>query len=76
MENICKDQVREMAELELPNEIVEVTVDSPTGCAEKIDIHAADHHFPSPGKIIHRTVQTRTFLVLISATTSGRDLKT
>ena len=53
MEGICKDQVEEIAELELPDESVEVTINTSKGCAEKIDIPAADHQFPNGDEIIH-----------------------
>ena len=49
MEGSCKDQVEEM----LPDEPAEGTINTSKGCAEKIDIPAADHQFPSGGEIIH-----------------------
>ena len=48
MEGICKDH---FAELELPNEAVEITIDTYKGCTERIDIPAADQQFPSGGEI-------------------------
>ena len=45
MENICKDQVEEIVEFEQSGEPVESTINTSKGCAEKIDIPAADHQF-------------------------------
>ena len=50
MENACKDQVKEIVEFELFRELVEGTINTSKGCAEKIDIPAADHQFPSGGE--------------------------
>ena len=53
MENICKDQVEEIVEFELSGELVEGTINTSKGCAEKIEIPAAAHQFPDGGEIIH-----------------------
>ena len=55
MEKISEGEVEEMVDLELPDEVAEVTINSHKGCAEKIDKPAADHHFPSACKIIHES---------------------
>ena len=53
VENACKDKVKEIVEFELFRELVEGTINISKGCAEKIDIPASDHQFPSGGEIIH-----------------------
>ena len=52
MERTCKDQVEQNAEFELPVESVEVTINPSRGCAEKIDVPAAEHQFKNGGEII------------------------
>ena len=53
MENVCKDQVEEIVELELSGELAEGAINASNGCAEKIDIPAADHQLPCGGELIH-----------------------
>ena len=53
MENICKDQVEKIVEFELSGELVEGAIKTSKGCAEKVDIPAADHQLPCGGELIH-----------------------
>ena len=53
MENVCKDQVEEIVEFQLSGEPVEGAINTSKGCAEKINIPAADHQFPCGGELIH-----------------------
>ena len=64
MENVCKDQVEEIAEFELSGEPVEGAINTSNGCAEKVDVPAADHQLPNSSDIIHCNHGTRKVLGL------------
>ena len=65
MENVCKDWVEEFVDFELSGEPVEGAINTSKGCAEKINVPAADYQFPCGGELIHSKHGARKCLGLV-----------